>query len=137
MLATDKKTQFSEDKVINCFILAASYTAARLLAGGQMVTCFAHVDIPANTYLQEDDATVTPDVETTLISLSRRMLDTDLDASTTADAEAAKKSFDIYKIKYSEDLRTKNHLVESGPLLNPAVAFGILMFKFNFGLSTF
>lgn len=39
MLCTDKKTQFSEDKVINCFIMASAYVAARLLAGGTMVTC--------------------------------------------------------------------------------------------------
>ena len=32
MLCTDKKTQFSEDKVINCFIMASAYVAARLLA---------------------------------------------------------------------------------------------------------
>ena len=38
MLCTDKKTQFSEDKVINCFIMASAYVAARLLAGGAMVT---------------------------------------------------------------------------------------------------
>ena len=43
MLATEKKSKFSEDKVINCFVLAASYVAARLIAGGQMVTCFAHI----------------------------------------------------------------------------------------------
>ena len=38
MLCTDKKTQFSEDKVINCFIMASSYVSARLLAGGTMST---------------------------------------------------------------------------------------------------
>lgn len=38
MICTEKKTQFSEDKVINCFIMAASYVAARLFAGGQLVT---------------------------------------------------------------------------------------------------
>jgi len=38
MICTDKKTQFSEDKVINCFIMAASYIASRLMAGGPMVT---------------------------------------------------------------------------------------------------
>lgn len=34
MLATEKNSQFSEDKVINCFILASAYVAARLIAGG-------------------------------------------------------------------------------------------------------
>jgi glycerol uptake facilitator-like aquaporin len=38
MLSTDKKTQFSDDKVINCFIISASYVAARLMAGGEMAT---------------------------------------------------------------------------------------------------
>lgn len=38
MLCTDKKTQFSNDKVINCFIIASSYCAARLMAGGSLIT---------------------------------------------------------------------------------------------------
>lgn len=38
MLCSDKKTQFSNDKVVNCFILAASYCSARLMAGGNLVT---------------------------------------------------------------------------------------------------
>jgi len=38
MLSTDKKTQFSNDKVINCFIISSSYVAARLMAGGCLVT---------------------------------------------------------------------------------------------------
>lgn len=38
MICTDKKTQFSEDKVINCFIIASSYVGARLMAGGRLVT---------------------------------------------------------------------------------------------------
>ena len=38
MLSTDPKTQFSKDKVINCFIIAAAYCAARLMSGGTLVT---------------------------------------------------------------------------------------------------
>jgi len=38
MLSTDKKTQFSKDKVINCFIIASAYVASRLMAGGTLVT---------------------------------------------------------------------------------------------------
>jgi len=38
MLCTDKKTQYSEDKVINCFIMASSYVSARLMGGGNFVT---------------------------------------------------------------------------------------------------
>ena len=45
MMATDKKTQFSDDKVINTFILAASYIAARLMCGGELVTCFTRLGI--------------------------------------------------------------------------------------------
>lgn len=38
MLSTDKKTQFSKDKVINCFIIASAYVASRLMAGGTLIT---------------------------------------------------------------------------------------------------
>jgi glycerol uptake facilitator-like aquaporin len=38
MICTDKKTQYSNDKVVNCFIIAAAYCAARLMAGGYLVT---------------------------------------------------------------------------------------------------
>ena len=38
MLSTGKDTQFSEDKVINCFIIASAYAASRLMAGGELVT---------------------------------------------------------------------------------------------------
>ena len=42
MLCTDKKTQYSDDKVINCFIISSSYIAARLMGGGQLVSCVDH-----------------------------------------------------------------------------------------------
>lgn len=38
MHSTDDKTKFSEDKVINCFIIAASYIGARLVGGGYLMT---------------------------------------------------------------------------------------------------
>lgn len=38
MLCTDKKTQYTEDKVINCFIMSASYCAARLMGAGGLIT---------------------------------------------------------------------------------------------------
>lgn len=38
MICTDKKTQYSEDKVINCFIMSSAYTAARLMSGGSLIT---------------------------------------------------------------------------------------------------
>lgn len=47
MLCTDKKTRYSEDKVINCFIMSASYCAARLMGGGGLVT------VINETYLQK------------------------------------------------------------------------------------
>lgn len=43
MICTDPATQFSQDKVINCFIMAASYVAARLISGGKLVTALVHV----------------------------------------------------------------------------------------------
>ena len=45
MISTDERTKFSQDKVINCFILASSYVAARLLAGGELVTCFTRLGV--------------------------------------------------------------------------------------------
>ena len=38
MLCTDKKTQFSKDKVINCLIISSAYVSARLMSGGKLVT---------------------------------------------------------------------------------------------------
>jgi hypothetical protein len=38
MLCTDKKTQFSTDKVVNCFIMSSAYVSARLMSGGTLVT---------------------------------------------------------------------------------------------------
>ena len=38
MLCSDKKTQYSQDKVINCFIMSSAYISARLIAGGCFVT---------------------------------------------------------------------------------------------------
>ena len=37
MLCTDKKTQYSDDKVINCFIMSSAHVSARLMAGGAFV----------------------------------------------------------------------------------------------------
>ena len=41
MLCTDKKTQYSDDKVINCFIMSSAYISARLMAGGCFVAHLA------------------------------------------------------------------------------------------------
>lgn len=38
MLCTDKKTQFSKDRVVNCLIISSSYVSARLMSGGRLVT---------------------------------------------------------------------------------------------------
>ena len=38
MISTDKTTQYSSDKVINSFVVASSYCAARLIGGGGEVT---------------------------------------------------------------------------------------------------
>ena len=54
MLCTDKKTQYSEDKVINCFIMSSAYISARLMAGGAFIT---HL---TGTYaMQENDHMIT------------------------------------------------------------------------------
>jgi len=38
LMCSDKRTRFSNDKVINSFILAAAFVASRLISGGRMVT---------------------------------------------------------------------------------------------------
>lgn len=54
MLCTDKKTQFSEDKVVNCFIMSSAYISARLMAGG----CFvAHIVGSTSVYNEALDQT--------------------------------------------------------------------------------
>lgn len=47
MLCTDKKTQFSNDRVINCFIIASAYVSARLMAGGSLISAHGPVLNPA------------------------------------------------------------------------------------------
>ena len=49
MLCTDKATQFSKDRVINCFIIAAAFCSSRLLSGGTLVS-----GIQTNTYKLPD-----------------------------------------------------------------------------------
>ena len=55
MICTDKETQFSKDKVINCFIMAASYVAARAMSGGKLVTALVHSSSRAATSGIADD----------------------------------------------------------------------------------
>ena len=38
MICTDPKTQFSKDRVVNCFIISSGYISSRLLAGGELVS---------------------------------------------------------------------------------------------------
>jgi glycerol uptake facilitator-like aquaporin len=38
MICTDSKSQFSKDRVVNCFIISAGYISSRLLAGGELVS---------------------------------------------------------------------------------------------------
>ena len=38
MISTDRKTQYSTDKVCNCLVVAGAYIAARGIAGGELVT---------------------------------------------------------------------------------------------------
>jgi glycerol uptake facilitator-like aquaporin len=52
MLCTDKATQFSKDRVINCFIIAAAFCSSRLLSGGTLVS-----GIQTNTYIIPKNST--------------------------------------------------------------------------------
>ena len=54
MICTDKKTQFSQDKVINCFVIASSYVSARLMAGGRLVTAIQRIEVVSGTVSQQD-----------------------------------------------------------------------------------
>lgn len=54
MICTDKKTQFSQDKVINCFIVAGAYVSSRLFAGGRMVTKI-YVPLPGDASFDPTD----------------------------------------------------------------------------------
>ena len=51
MICTDSKTMFSDDRVINCFMIASSYVASRLLGGGPMVS---EITIPYREELDEN-----------------------------------------------------------------------------------
>lgn len=44
MISTDNKTRFSTDQVINCFIIASSYIASRLIGGGSLITAIYNDD---------------------------------------------------------------------------------------------
>ena len=89
MLCTDKKTQYSDDKVINCFIMAASYCAARLMGAGGLVT---------------------------VINESFRITRLDADKGCVKDGPWI----------YMQPKRV-------GPLLNPAIAFGNMIFSGTYG----
>ena len=38
LVSTDKKTQYSQEKAMNCLVISSSYTGAMMIAGGGMVT---------------------------------------------------------------------------------------------------
>ena len=38
MISTDKRTQYSDQKALNCLVIASSYVGATMLAGGAAVT---------------------------------------------------------------------------------------------------
>lgn len=82
MLCTDVKTQFSSDKVINCFIISSAYISARLLGGGSNVT--------------------------------------------------VESGNEVIPTGNGEEITILTPGQASGPLLNPAVAFGQMVMMFNF-----
>ena len=51
MICTDDKTRFSEDRVINCFMIASAYVASRLVGGGPMVS---EIKVPYREELDEN-----------------------------------------------------------------------------------
>lgn len=51
MHSTDEQTQYSGDKVINCFIISSSFVTARLLGGGHIAAALAHWDSEAKKYV--------------------------------------------------------------------------------------
>ena len=51
MICTDSKTMFSDDRVINCFMIASAYVASRLVGGGPMVS---EIKIPYREELDKD-----------------------------------------------------------------------------------
>jgi len=104
MISTDKATKFSSDKVINCFIIASSYIASRLLSGGQLVT-----GINNSTYY-------TPKHYDYYIP--------DISASETVSAGT-------FCNKSSKGLFSY-HFINTGPLLNPGIALGQMIAAFNF-----
>ena len=76
MLSIDPETQFSKDKVVITFCIAASYIGTRLMSGGSLITGFK--------YKTEDPQ--------------------------------------IHPLRY----------LTTGPLLNPALAFGQMLVNWNF-----
>ena len=51
MICTDSKTMFSDDRVINCFMIASAYVASRLVGGGPMVS---EIKIPYREEIDEN-----------------------------------------------------------------------------------
>ena len=95
MICTDKKTQFSSDRVINCFIMASSYVSARLFAGGPLVT---------------------------VLYISKKWDDESLEYT----IRLAKTGGENMILMLTEDSK------KVGPLLNPALALGQMLFSFDF-----
>ena len=57
MLCTDTKTQFSKDKVINCFIISSAYVGARLMCGGTLVT---GLNVSQYAMMKDEDGDMIP-----------------------------------------------------------------------------
>jgi len=104
MISTDKATKFSSDKVINCFIIASSYIASRLLSGGQLVTGINN----STYYTPKHYDYYIPDIST---------------SETVGTGTFCNKSS---KALFSY------HFINTGPLLNPGIALGQMIAAFNF-----
>jgi len=104
MICTDKNTKFSSDKVINCFIIASSYIASRLLSGGQLVTGINN----STYYTPEHYEYIIPDYNKSKV------------VSSSDFCNKSSKALFSY------------HFINTGPLLNPGIALGQMIAAFNF-----
>lgn len=76
LMSSDKRTRFSNDKVINSFILAGAFVASRLISGGRMVT-----GLPQGTFkksVSKGDPDEFEDLEFTIYRYSGPLLNSAL-----------------------------------------------------------
>jgi len=100
MISTDKATRFSSDRVVNSFVIAASYIASRLLAGGTLVT-----GISKSTYVS---------------AKPESSADVYWDANAKPPAAVSRGNFCAYDNEYLYSFAFSR----TGPVLNPGLGLG-------------